>query len=147
MSKNQLPFVENVLLIDDEEIDNLINERLLQANYFAKNVSVKTNIPTAINSIYKAIELGENIPNIIFLDLQLPKYDGFYFLLEFKQMRYKYEELKETSIVILSAHINKYPEHLFTSHSFVIDKVNKPLSEIALIHLREKIENKEKVLA
>lgn len=146
MPKNQLPFVENVLLIDDEEIDNLINERLLQANYFAKNVKVKTNIPSAISHIYKAIEQGENIPDVIFLDLQLPQYNGFHFLLEFKQMQYKYEELKDTVVVVLSAHISKYPEHLFTSHSFVIDKVNKPLAEISLIELREKIEARETVL-
>lgn len=141
MSKTKLPFIENALLIDDEEIDNLINERLLQVNYFAKNVHVKTNIPSAINFIHKAIEEGENIPNIIFLDLQLPQYNGFHFLLEFKQMQYKYDELKDTFIVVLSAHINKYPEHLFTSHNFVIDTINKPLAEIGLIYLKEKIED------
>lgn len=142
MSKTKLPFVENALLIDDEEIDNLINERLLQANYFAKNVHVKTNIPSAINFIYNAITAGKNIPDVIFLDLHLPQYDGFHFMLEFKQMQYKYAELENTSIVVLSAHINKYPQHVLTAHSFVVDMVNKPLGEEALEIVKEKITNK-----
>lgn len=141
MKKNLLPAFENVLLIDDEDIDNLINERLIQANYFGRNVHVKTNIPQALGFLYKALEEGNNIPDVIFLDLHLPQYDGFHFLLEFKQLQYKYEELRDTSIIILSAFINKYPEHLLTSYSFVADKVNKPLGEAALESIKEKILN------
>lgn len=139
MKKVITPFFENVLLIDDEDIDNIINERLLQANYFARNVFVKTNIPAAITFLYKALEKGENIPQVVFLDLNLPKYDGFHFILEYKQLQYKYEELRNTCIVILSAFINSYPPHLLNAHSFITATVNKPLSEEVLNGLKEKI--------
>lgn len=139
MKKPSSPYFENVLLIDDEEIDNLINERLIQAAYFAKNVHTRTNIPSALGFLYKAIETGQNIPNVIFLDLNLPQYDGFHFLMEYKQMQYKYEELRNTSIVILSAFMSKYPEHLLSAYSFVVDKINKPLKEDELNSLKEKI--------
>jgi CheY-like chemotaxis protein len=140
MTKKILPFFENALIIDDEEIDNLINERLLQANYFAKNVEAKTNIPSALNTLYKAMETGEGVPDIIFLDLHMPEYNGFHFLLEFKQMLYKYEELRKTKVVVLSAFINKYPQHLLNTYDFVVGKINKPLASEALDELREKLE-------
>lgn len=141
MTKKLLPFFENALLIDDEEIDNLINERLLQANYFSKNVTVKSNIPTALNFIYSTLERDEDIPDVIFLDLHLPEYNGFHFLIEFKQMLYKYEELQKTRIVVLSAHISKYPQHLLDSYDFVIGKINKPLAAEALDILKVEIES------
>ncbi len=139
MKKPSSPYFENVLLIDDEEIDNLINERLIQAAYFAKNVYTRTSIPTALSFLYKAIETKQNIPNVIFLDMNLPQYDGFHFLMEYKQMQYKYEELRNTSIVVLSAYIKKYPEHLLNSYSFIVDRINKPLKEDELNELKEKI--------
>ncbi len=139
MKKPSSPYFENVLLIDDEEIDNLINERLIQAAYFAKNVHTRTSIPAALGFLYKAIETGQNIPNVIFLDMNLPQYDGFHFLMEYKQMQYKYEELRNTSVVVLSAFLRKYPEHLLNSYSFIVDKVNKPLKDVELNELKEKI--------
>ncbi len=129
---------ENVLLIDDEEIDNLINERLMQAAYFADKVHVKTSIPSALSFLYNVLNKGEGIPEVIFLDLHLPQHDGFHFLLEFKQMLMKYDELKNTRIVILSAFINKYPDHLLDAHNFIMDKVNKPLREDVLEDLKRK---------
>lgn len=131
------PF-ENVLLIDDEEIDNLINERLMQVAYFADKVHVRTSVPSALNFLYTVLNKGEGIPNVIFLDLHLPQHDGFHFLLEFKQMFLKYDELKNTRIVVLSAFINKYPDHLLDAHNFVMDKVNKPLREEVLEDLKRK---------
>lgn len=139
MSKLPQTFVENVLLIDDEDIDNLINERLLQAASFAKNVKAKNNIPEALSHIYKCLGTGEGIPDIIFLDLHLPQFDGFHFMLEFKQLQYKYDELKDTAIVILSAHINNYQKPLLSMHSFVVDTITKPLADEALEALKLKL--------
>lgn len=133
---------ENVMLIDDEEIDNLINERLIQVNYFARNVSVYTNVPAALDSVKKALETNTGIPDVIFLDMQLPQFDGFYFLDHYRELCEMNPVLKNTKVVILSAYINKYPDHLWSSYSFVVGKVNKPLSDRVLGGLQEELPQK-----
>ncbi len=40
-----------VLLIDDSELDNFINEKILQATYFSKNILVSTNGAVALETI------------------------------------------------------------------------------------------------
>jgi CheY-like chemotaxis protein len=141
LKKPLKPTFEHVLLIDDEDIDNLINERLLQTSYFANNVHVRTNVPAALSYLFKVLEKGEAIPEVIFLDLHMPKYDGFHFLMEFKQLYYKYEELKDTRLVILSAFVNKYPDHMLDSYTFLVGKVNKPLREDILANIVDTIKN------
>jgi CheY-like chemotaxis protein len=142
LKKPLTPRFGHVLLIDDEDIDNLINERLLQTSYFTNKVHVRTNVPAALSFLFKVLEKGIEIPEVIFIDLHMPQYDGFHFLMEFKQLYYKYDELKNTRVVILSAFINKYPEHMLDSYTFVVDKVNKPLREDILANVIAIIDGK-----
>lgn len=128
---------ENVLLIDDEEIDNLINERLIQVNYFARNVNVFTDVPAALAHIKKTTETKVGMPDVIFLDMQLPHFDGFYFLDQYRELYEMNPALENTKVVILSAYIEKYPDYQWASYSFVAGKVNKPLSDKVLGGLQE----------
>ncbi len=40
---------EKVLLIDDNDIDNFINERMITTSHFAKQVVVKTSADAALD--------------------------------------------------------------------------------------------------
>jgi two-component SAPR family response regulator len=138
VKKSETPYFEHVLLVDDEAIDNLINERLIQVHYFSKHVHVRNNIPAAIGFMKKAIENG-NIPDVIFLDLHLPEHNGFVFLEEFKNMLQVHKELHNVSIVILSAYLQQHSHTLIDNYTFVRNRVIKPLREDVLRTLAEKI--------
>lgn len=141
MKKLTTPAHDFVLLVDDEDIDNIINERLLQANYFAKDVVISTNVPYALEHIKNTIASGKGVPEVIFLDLNLPRVSGFDFLKEYEVMYTQYEVLKKTSVVILSAFVNDYQERILAAYGFVVAVLNKPLNELTLGILQEKIEN------
>ncbi|MEQ8576055.1 MAG: response regulator, partial [Fulvivirga sp.] len=72
---------KKVMIIDDNEIDIFINQKVLEFNNFASEI---INIQAAQNAIdqLKSSKI-EDIPNLIFLDLNMPIMDGFRFLYEF----------------------------------------------------------------
>ena len=64
--------LQHVLLIDDNEIDNFINERIITSSGFSEVCTVKTSADEAIeylNIISKDSKVP--LPQVIFLDLNL----------------------------------------------------------------------------
>ena len=77
---------DRVLLIDDNDIDNFINERMITTNFFSNQVIVKNSGESALQYLRENAENDNNLPQIIFLDLNMPMMDGFTFLNEFENL-------------------------------------------------------------
>lgn len=115
-----------VLLIDDNEIDNFINERMITTSHFSEEVIVKNSCDAALEYL-QSLQAQENYPEIVFLDLNMPVKDGFAFLEEFESLP---ESLKATSkIVVLSSSISPEDISRASTNPYVFKYVNKPLSE------------------
>lgn len=115
-----------VLLIDDNEIDNFINERMITSSHFSKEVIVKNSADAALDYLKQLLQESD-YPEIIFLDLNMPVKDGFEFLTEFEHLP---EALKNASrIVVLSSSISPEDINRASTNLHVFKYVNKPLSE------------------
>ncbi|AXT62726.1 response regulator [Aquimarina sp. AD10] len=88
----------NFLLIEDDEIERLKFARVLQKNGYNHNLIEKENGEEAL----KFLESKEQLPDIIFLDLNMPKMNG----LEFLKLLKSNSSLKYTPVVILSTSNN-----------------------------------------
>ncbi len=126
MQKNSARY-KNALLIDDNEIDNFINERMITSSGFAEKVIVKNSADDALQFLKDHQEEANTLPEIIFLDLNMPVKDGFVFLNDF-------EALSDTAknkckIVVLSSSISPEDINKASTNPYVIKYVNKPLSE------------------
>ncbi len=122
-----------VLLIDDNEIDNFINERMITSSLFSREVTVKNSADAALDYLRSLQDPGE-FPEIIFLDLNMPEKDGFDFLIEFEQLPVALKE--KGKIVVLSSSISPEDINRASSNIYVYKYVNKPLNEKYLDAIR-----------
>jgi CheY-like chemotaxis protein len=117
---------KKVLLIDDNEIDNFINERMISASNFSSEVIVKNSTDESLIYLKSLSDVNE-FPQVIFLDLNMPGKDGFSFLSEFENLN---EGLKlNCKIIVLSSSISPDDINKASTNKFVYKYVNKPLNE------------------
>ena len=123
-----------VMLIDDSEMDNFINQKIIEANLFADKIYTNTNGLSALeflNNIYvKKETLQEMLPEVIFVDLNMPIINGFQFIEKFYEMP---KEFVETSkIVILTSSLNAEDREIAKRLRPNIVFLNKPLTKESL---------------
>src|SRR5690606_23152264 len=73
----------NILLVDDDEITNYINSDLIKSLDIAEKISIAYNGKEALDYLVKAHESPSEehiIPDLIFLDINMPVMNGFQFL-------------------------------------------------------------------
>ena len=128
MKKEEQPFrFKRVLLIDDNDIDNFINERMITTSNFAQTVVVKSTADAGIDYLKKHIDEVGLLPEIIFLDLNMPGTDGFGFLVEYEKLP---DPLKKSCrVIVLSSSISPEDINRASTNPYVMKYINKPLSD------------------
>jgi CheY-like chemotaxis protein len=122
---------KTVMLIDDNDIDNFINEKMVKASSFAENVYVHSSAKSALEFL-KNISSIQNIstdmvPSHIFLDINMPILDGLHFLNEFKTLQEDF--ISNIKIIMLTTSLNPSDITKTKAHKNVIGYLNKPLTE------------------
>ena len=95
---------DKIMLIEDNEIDVFIVERILKNVGFKGEIITSNSVLTALNLLEELLKNNESLPSLIFLDIVLPVHDGFYFLEKFNDL-FINEEFKP-EIIILTASFN-----------------------------------------
>ena len=120
-----------IMLVDDNEIDNLINLKMLEASNIAHRIYIYTSSLGALeylkNLDREKNTIKEMIPEVILLDINMPIMDGFQFVEEYKRISTK---IKNTcKIVMLTSSLNPSDEERSKKDQFIEDYLKKPLSE------------------
>jgi CheY-like chemotaxis protein len=127
--------VEHVMLVDDNDTDNFIHKRVIELTGFAKSIIVKNSGKTALEFLESNKHNLAILPDIIFLDINMPIVDGFVFLFEYENFP---DQLKEKcKVVILSSSDSKRDIDRIVDNEYVINFITKPLSEEALDDLKK----------
>ncbi|MRX47186.1 response regulator [Pedobacter puniceum] len=117
---------KTALLVDDNFIDNMINQKILNNSDFAEQIVVKQSCESAIQYLQELINLQEELPEIIFLDIRMPIKTGFDFLVEFQQLQSPAKD--NVKIVMLSSSLDPSDHKKVTEFNNVTDFFGKPLT-------------------
>ena len=126
-----------VMLVDDNEIDNLINQKMIEASNITQHIYTHTGARSAIEflkNVEKLDDLAQKVlPDVIFLDIDMPLMDGFQFLEEFEKL--SAEAKDKCRIVMLTSSINPQDVNKSKKYIYVKKYINKPLSQQNLDNL------------
>lgn len=79
--------IDLAYIIDDDEIIIYLTDKLLKKVEFSEKVEKFTDASAAIERLKFAIELGEDIPEVILFDLNMPVMNGWDFIEEFRKLK------------------------------------------------------------
>jgi CheY-like chemotaxis protein len=114
------------MLIDEDEIDNIINQKIIESNNFSEKVLVFQTGTEALDFLRTNAKTADNLPDLIFLDINMPIMDGFQFLEEFEKLDAPI--LDKSKIIMLSSSISPRDIDRAASNRFVKKYLNKPLN-------------------
>lgn len=122
-----------ILLVDDSISTNFYNKKLIESSGIAKKIFDVHNGLEALDYLNKEGGFEENEakfprPNIIFLDINMPKMDGFEFLVEYAKL----PEEKRSDILIAfltTSNWEKDKIKAFEKDNLIYDFIEKPLQK------------------
>jgi CheY-like chemotaxis protein len=122
----------SIMLVDDNEIDNLINQKMIESANICNRIFVHTGAKSAIEFLRNMEKLAEDklenfLPDYIFLDIDMPLMDGFQFLDE-------YDKLKDSTknyckVVMLTSSLNPMDMKKAKESKYIVNYLNKPLTQ------------------
>ena len=125
-----------VMLIDDNEIDNLINQKMVEAASITEHIYIHTGARSAIEFLrnIEKLDLADQVlPDLIFLDIDMPLMDGFQFLDEFEKLMTSTK--KKCRIIMLTSSINPQDVNRSKKYGNVKLYLNKPLTHESIMGL------------
>jgi len=128
--------INTACIIDDDPIFIFGSKILLRNNGFASHYLICQNGKEALDVITPLIESEEGLPEVIFLDLNMPIMDGWEFLDEFGKISLK----SEIRIYILSSSVDSRDIERAKKYSMVDGFIAKPLTDVKIKELAQEIE-------
>lgn len=125
------------LFIDDDRATNFLNKHIAKSCDSIVAIHLADSGFEALSFLEKCLNDSLEIPNLIFLDINMPAMNGWEFLEQFYKLHKNL--VSEIKVVILSSSddpndINKYKEN-----TNLLDFVRKPLNREALDSVLDKV--------
>lgn len=128
--------IKKVLVIDDDQINNIIFEKLSVIADFADEVVTCISAVDGLDYLQNIQKNNEEPPGFIFLDIRMPIVNGWEFLERFQKFREQY--FQNTSIYMLTSSSDQSDVNKAKNFTIVSDYIVKPLSIEALNEIKEK---------
>ncbi|KYG80290.1 response regulator [Roseivirga echinicomitans] len=132
--------LKSILLVDDNEADNFYHEIIIDKSELADGVVAITGGHEALEYLQLSLQGEKPSPDLIFLDINMPRMDGWEFLQEYAKL----DKAKNELIIVVMLSTSKNPEYMEKTNELadVSEFTSKPLTTEYLEELRLKYFNK-----
>jgi CheY-like chemotaxis protein len=120
--------MKSVCIIDDDPIYQMLAKRLISLNQYSDVIFDYRDGNEAYLAIKQMHDQGEKMPDVIFLDINMPIWDGWDFLDEI--IKLELQHLFE--IYMVSSSTNSYEKEKAESYPLIKGFLTKPLEIEAL---------------
>lgn len=119
--------LNQILLIDDDEPVNFLHEMIIKSSKLTDaKIEIKMLAQQGLEFL-KSENVDESEPLLIFLDINMPRMNGWEFLDEFESL--PSELVKNTTVVMLTTSLNPDDKSRGEKHPTVKKFMTKPLTK------------------
>lgn len=119
--------IKSVCIIDDDKVYTFGVKKIIKNYLPEKDVTTFGNGKEALDGIKKLLESGQELPDLILLDIDMPEMNGWEFLNKFEEIRSDIE--KKIEIFVISSRIDADKQELYKVEwdEKVSDFIKKPV--------------------
>ena len=118
--------IETCCIIDDDPIFIYGTKRIMKEIDFCEEVIVYNNGQEALEGLSQISNLGQKVPEVIFLDLNMPVMNGWEFLDEITKL--PSNNLEKTFIYIISSSVDPRDLEKVKNYKSVNNYILKPIT-------------------
>lgn len=117
-------------IIDDDAIHHFGMKMMMRRLEINQEIIFFNNGQEAIDGLIQLMEQGQELPSVIFLDLNMPVKDGWEFLEDFIKIPQEFRE--KVMVYVLSSSIDPLDEERAKTYEVVGNYLTKPMDESQL---------------
>jgi CheY-like chemotaxis protein len=131
--------LKSVLLVDDDAGTNFLHKIIIEECGNVEQVNICTNGKKALDFLQENIaQSPAQIPNVVFLDINMPVMDGWEFLQEFEKLPEPVR--RQCKVVMLTTSVNPDDAQKAMANQNVTAYRNKPLTCDMLKELQPEVD-------
>ena len=121
-----------VMVVDDSDVDRFVAQHVIKVHGLSHEVICVDSARDALAYLMSPENIPDGLPEIIFLDINMPEMSGFDFLREYEKLP---ENIKKNCIIMmLTTSLNENDRIKAQENKYVLNFLNKPLN-------KEKVDN------
>lgn len=118
--------ISKLMVIDDDNIDQMAVQRYCKIGHLASEVVSLGDAESAMYYLKTMADSEDDVPDVIFLDINLPKLDGWDFLSQYGELAPFLN--KKVDIYMFSSSISEEDTARARNSEYVKDYIYKPIS-------------------